>query len=638
MAATLRAYVDGAPVVLRGRTMAIEKSVNQRSTLSGSVYVEPGGAVPTVRDRIGITKDIDLGSRAFDGATSVISRAFASGTVDNWTIGIWAYVTSTGSQRFLLQVGDANDGYGVYVTSTGYWQGVLSGLVTVGGTASVVVTNTWTHVALRRLSGTLQLFVNGVAAGSTSATAPTAPNGYISVGARRNTGGTAFEQFAIGNLAHAFLAHSALSTSDLALLVDGGPGGVGVSPGLVCTGTFWAYPLTGLSSPEEDTAGTPDLVVTSSTASTNGPYVVNHDATILFAGEVTKAPRAGLGGYSVAAMDVRVAAVDYMGWTEKKVVTLSRSSESLSARLSAIVADALAGDGVSVSADQDTGPTLVARDYDHAPLQQVINDLSVETGGRTFTISALLAASMLLPSAVPAPFDLEDPDVGDYAVGDVGVDDVIRDFANRVFLQIGSSKTVEVSESFTGDGATDTWDLTYTSVSDRGYVTANGNFETLDRVGTAQWTINASNQLVRNAGDLTNTHVVTVVHDADFPMWLVAEDAGSQAAVGVRDKIIPARSDIYSVTIGQALVDAAKDEAVIDQKVITYPTHTDGLDIGQEQTFDIATRGLSAQTATITSLSIRDLGPSLLRYDVTAITGGRLRVWQQTFQQWGGVA
>ena len=192
MAATLRAYVDGDPVVLRGRTLAIEKSANQRATLSGSVYVEPGGAVPTVRDRIGITKDIDPGSRSFDGSTSVLSRAFSSGITDDWTIGIWAYVTATGSQRFLFQVGDASDGYGVYITSTGYWQGVLSGAAAIGGTASAVVTNTWTHVAasVRRngldvepneWGATVDWYVNGalvnseVGTGGTGATGPRIP-------------------------------------------------------------------------------------------------------------------------------------------------------------------------------------------------------------------------------------------------------------------------------------------------------------------------------------------------------------------------------------------------------------------------------------------------------------------------------
>lgn len=641
MAATLRAYIAGSPVTLKSRTLSIQKSVNQRGNLSGTIYVAPGGTAPAVRDRVGVFKAEDFAARAFNGSTSVASRSYSDTTINDWTLGGWVRADSTSAAwRVAFGIGrQATNGYGIGQNPSNEWAGFLSGVAVVGAGVETVVPGDWVFLALRRSSGTTQFYVNGVATGATSASAPAAPNSSSqwTVGASYNTAASGYAEFFDGDVAWAFFTNSVLTTTQIAALASGGPGGTGISPDQFDAGGFFrTYGLQG-DATENDTDGSNALTLTDTTV-TDGPPVVSTAATILFAGEITKAPKAGLGGYSVAAMDVKIAAVDYMGWIEKKVVTLSRASESLTARLSAINTATLSGDGVTIGSAQDTGPTLVARDYDHAPLQQVINDLVVETGGRVFTISPLLEATMLAPSSQAAPFDLEDPDVDDNTVGDVVVDDVTRDYANRVWLPIGSGKTVEVTESFTGDGATDTWDLTYTSVSNRGYVTANGNFETLDRLGTAQWTINSSNQLVRNAGNLTNTHVVTVVHDAEFPMWITAENTTEQTAHGVREKTLPARTDIYEAAVGQALADAALDEAVIDQQVIKYPTHTDGLEVGMEQTFDIADRGLSTQTATITELSIRDLGPTLLRYDVTAITGGRLRTWQQTFQQWGGVA
>lgn len=638
---TLKAYIDGSAVTLKGRTLSIQKAVNQRGNLSGTIYVPPGGTAPAVRDRVGVFKSADFAARAFNGSTSVAARAYSDTTVNNWTMGCWVRPdTTSAANRVPFAIGrDGTNGYGFVQRTTNHWAGLLCGVTFVGDSTYSAVADVWVHLLLQRSSGVTTFYVNGTAVGSTSASAPNAPNSSSqwTVGAILNSGAGGYTLHFDGDVAWSFFTDSVLTSSQITRLVAGGPGGTGISPDQFDVGgLFRTYALQG-DATENDTDGGNALSLASTTV-TDGPAVVSSNANILFAGEITNAPKAGLGGYSVAAMDVRIAAVDYMGWIEKKVVTLSRPSESLSARLTAINTATLSGDGVTIGSSQDTGPTLVARDYDHAPLQQVINDLVVETGGRVFTISPLLEATMLAPSSQAAPFNLEDPDVSDYTVGDVVVDDVTRDYANRVWLPIGSGKTVEVTESFTGDGATDTWDLTYTSVSNRGYVTANGNFETLDRLGTAQWTINSSNQLVRNAGNLTNTHVVTIVHDAEFPMWLTAEDTGEQTAHGVREKVLPARTDIFSAAVGQALADAALDEAIVDQQVIKYPTHTDGLDVGMEQTFDIANRGLSTQTATITELSIRDLGPSLLRYDVTAITGGRLRTWQQTFQQWGGVA
>src|SRR5690606_20066346 len=175
-------------------------------------------------------------------------------------------------------------------------------------------------------------------------------------------------------------------------------------------------------------------------------------------------------------------------------------------------------------------------------------------------------------------------------VGDIVVEpNRVAGYANKVVLRAGDARVVEKTDSFTGDGSTDRWDLTYKVVSDRGYVTANGVFQTLG-VG-AQWSINSANQLVRNGGNLPNGHVVTIVYDAQFPITVEATDS-AHATNPV--EVLIERADIFDKAEAQAVADAELSArlSLLTQATVRYTTHTDGLKVGMTQHVESSARDI----------------------------------------------
>jgi hypothetical protein len=115
------------------------------------------------------------GAGFFDGTGDYISLpssiAFAFGTGD-FTIECWAYATATTLNMRLWEFGNTFDNVGINSSST-------IGKVSYYGTADNVsstapfAVNQWNHVAVSRVSGTSTLYINGVAAVSTSSTTNT---------------------------------------------------------------------------------------------------------------------------------------------------------------------------------------------------------------------------------------------------------------------------------------------------------------------------------------------------------------------------------------------------------------------------------------------------------------------------------
>ena len=138
-------------------------------------------ALSTVQKKTGNT------SMFFDGSgdyITAINPMLACGTGD-FTVEFWMYSAdvSGAAQRGMLQTSTTAGGLATtYTTGLTFLQGsnrlfgalnggliVIVAGVNVGSNSAVVTTNTWTHVAIARVSGTATLYINGTSVDSRTA-------------------------------------------------------------------------------------------------------------------------------------------------------------------------------------------------------------------------------------------------------------------------------------------------------------------------------------------------------------------------------------------------------------------------------------------------------------------------------------
>lgn len=100
-------------------------------------------------------------SGAFDGTGDYISGTLAAFGTNDFTIEAWVRMTSFANYRMLYESrtsdGDTS-GFVWGVNSSGQLFVYLGGFVLTAGT---LTTNTWSHVALTRASGTWRMFIDG---------------------------------------------------------------------------------------------------------------------------------------------------------------------------------------------------------------------------------------------------------------------------------------------------------------------------------------------------------------------------------------------------------------------------------------------------------------------------------------------
>ncbi len=167
---------DGTTVLSSGTVDSVDGDwINLTGKVEGFVIPEDRPAkTVTVNGNAKLStsqKKFGTASLALDGTTDYISLAsqadFSFGT-GNWCIEAWLYPTATGTYRTLfdLRTGSADTGgiiLGLSDINALYFY--YNGNYRIGPVGSVPI-NTWTHVALAKVSGTTRAFVNGTQVGS----------------------------------------------------------------------------------------------------------------------------------------------------------------------------------------------------------------------------------------------------------------------------------------------------------------------------------------------------------------------------------------------------------------------------------------------------------------------------------------
>jgi len=143
------------------------------------------------------------GSGYFDGTGDYLnpgtSTSFAFGTGD-FTVECWIYATAASDSPIYegRSDGDTSNGFTITAYSSSVIR-VFSGSALIS--SSTAYLNSWTHVAVCRVSGTTTLYINGVSAGTTSSLGNITSTSSL-IGAGRYVGGATISNYFTGYISN----------------------------------------------------------------------------------------------------------------------------------------------------------------------------------------------------------------------------------------------------------------------------------------------------------------------------------------------------------------------------------------------------------------------------------------------------
>lgn len=366
-------------------------------------------------------------------------------------------------------------------------------------------------------------------------------------------------------------------------------------------------------------------------------------ATRLFGGLVDNPTERGL----VSQMGTRIVngvnAIDFNAFVDRRHINGIVPAGTLKAALE-FIAPQLGTYGVTLDPAQVTGPPVPLLFLPTRLIRDVFDDLSVMTG-YVWEIDYQRVLRFFLPGSISAPFNVApntDPSVLD---GDITVETIRTEYANRILLLAGSGLR-ESSQTFTGDGVTRTFPL-LVMVSSFPTVTVNGVPVTVGTYGVdtdLEWTYRGANNSITQLADapvgtphspLTGADTLVASYTGQLPFTITSDHLAEQAVHGVWEKVLE-EPNTMEVDAAQALADAYLTRYVTTFKSVRYTTRRRGIHPGQVQTITVPQRNLSG-TFLVTDIEIADTGDQKFETQVTAVGGTVLPgSWRDFYRQGGG--
>jgi hypothetical protein len=384
--------------------------------------------------------------------------------------------------------------------------------------------------------------------------------------------------------------------------------------------------------------------------STDGTYrpavgaevIATRDGTRIFGGNVVAPRETGAGNQPITPIVTTISAVSFKALADDLFVTETvADGTTLKSFLQTLETNYFGDISVTLSGSQVTGPNLTAMSFTDMPLRDVFNELAKHTG-YVWEINYSKVASMFAPSATAAPFDVTVANGN--ADGDLTVETSREGYANRIVVMAGEAVTIDKTDTFTGDGSTTAFTLTYKLIYQPqvgyGYVT-NGaaNYETLDTAGFgATWVYDPTANTITRTSAPANLNAISITYPVQFPIRVEANNTAAQTADGYVKTRKESAPYIYDKAQAQELAENLLAQALVERKTVHYSTRTAGLRPGMTQTINVSHRNVNA-TFTVESTTItNDIGKDALRTEVTAVSGTEFRgsQWREQYKSWLG--
>ena len=362
----------------------------------------------------------------------------------------------------------------------------------------------------------------------------------------------------------------------------------------------------------------------------------------IFGGYIDQHAEEGFAPHGGTAISLRIPAIDFNAYADRKFISLSLPAGTLKAALTAIAAQ-LVPFGTLLHPDQEDGPTVPALEWDYKLVRDGLDELSALTDFfYTWNIDSDNLLRMPLIGTSSADFSII-PASDTNAIGDIVVETARTELANRIFLVAGNGVR-DMTDTFVGDGTTRGFVLRVPMASFPG-VYVNGAYRHTGVWGVDtlfEWTYRASDNTVIQLADappgtsnaaLTGSDTLAVLYAGQYPIRRMAEDVVSQATYGLYEKTI-VDTEVFDPPVVEALaagyLEQYKGHVV---QTVRYSTLR-RIAPGQSQTIIVPDRNING-TFLITDVETWETTNTLVR-NVTAVSGGRyFGSWRDAYRRGG---
>lgn len=391
----------------------------------------------------------------------------------------------------------------------------------------------------------------------------------------------------------------------------------------------------------------------------NDSVFVSEEGVRIFGGVVTGLRERALGGPNTGAIVVEVQATSYAINAKRRYLTQSSlaGSPSLTLRewLDSLIDDYLGDLGVTLHPDQVEGPALQAFAFERTQISQAISTVC-ESIGFLWSIDFENQLRAWQPGDIDAPEDIDEATT-DAWTGDVEKEEQLSDgYANHVTIVGEGILVPDHLDEWTGDGAEDTFDLTYKIAGPYpdtpdgqnavafGVVRypATGTTESIAGLNAPLgfiWEYDPINLTIRRRSGAPGNGVdFELPYHGLFEPNAVAEDAGEIASYGLWEYVEHVTSvpdDLSAQELADAILAkrlASKDEFV------TYQTRDLGYHPGQFQQLECPSREVSGDYLITQVDTFAEPGSQVLVRRVRAAKSlNNDADWRKVYQQWFGV-
>jgi hypothetical protein len=376
----------------------------------------------------------------------------------------------------------------------------------------------------------------------------------------------------------------------------------------------------------------------------NAEVLLTENGTRIFGGTVDVPSERGIRPHGGTPLSNTVSVTDFNGYAARRHVNGVIAAGTLEATL-LVIEPYLTNYGVSLDPSQVTGPAVPSLYLPMVLTRKVLDDLSILTG-YVWEIDYNKVLRMFNPGTVAAPFNINTAS-DDYVIGDISVEKVRDEYANRIIVLAGSGLR-DTEDEFTGDGSTTEFTLTV-AVAGLPNVFVNDVQQTVGVHGVDtqyQWTFRSSDNAVVQLDEappgtpttpLTGGDTLTVTYSGNYPYAAIAEDAGEIAANEIWERVVE-EPTVWDRDVADALAASHLERAITTYQAVTYETLQTGIQPGQTQTITCTERNLSG-TFLVTDVETFDIGSKtpMVKRRVRAVGGTTiLGSWRDVARSWGG--